>query len=83
MSQRRSNMEIVADILKIAKKGVRKTRIVYGANLNFKMLQEYLERLEKAGLVIRNFEKKGMIRTTSKGRNYLQNFRELKLFGLQ
>jgi len=52
--RRRSNLEIVAEILRIAKKGVKKTRIVYGANLNFRMLGEYLEKLEKAGLVARS-----------------------------
>ena len=50
-SQRRSNIEIVADILRIAKKGSRKTRIVYGASLNFKMLNDYVVKLERAGLI--------------------------------
>jgi len=79
-SQRRSNYEIVADILRIAKKGARKTRIVYGANLNFKMLQEYMVRLEKAGLVASSQNNGGLVETTEKGREYLRKFRGLRDF---
>ena len=80
--RRRSNLEIVAEILRIAKKGVKKTRIVYGANLNFRMLGEYLEKLEKAGLVARSQNNGGMIRTTAKGVEYLEQFYGLKGFGI-
>ena len=79
-SQRRSNYEIVADILRIAKKGARKTRIVYGANLNFKMLQEYMVRLEKAGLVASSQNDGGLVETTEKGREYLRKFHGLRDF---
>ena len=82
MSQRRSNLEIVAEILRIARKGARKTRIVYGANLNFKMLDEYLEKLGKAGLITNGEGNSGLIRTTDKGVEYLQQFHGLQEFGL-
>ena len=82
MSQRRSNLEIVAEILRIARKGARKTRIVYGANLNFKMLDEYLEKLGKAGLIASGEGNGGLIRTTDKGVEYLQQFHGLQEFGL-
>lgn len=82
MSERRSNLEIVAEILRISKKGVKKTRIVYGANLNFKMLREYLEKLEKAGLIKHLPENGGLIKTTEKGNDYLQQFKGLKEFGI-
>lgn len=79
MSQRRSNLEIVAEILRIARKGAKKTRIVYGANMNFRMLDEYLEKLEKAGLVASSEgNNSGLIKTTEKGNEYLQRF-----YGLQ
>jgi predicted transcriptional regulator len=81
MSQRRSNLEIVAEILKIARKGVKKTRIVYGANLNFKMLGGYLEKLEKAGL-IEEKNGKGTIKTSEKGKQYLEQFVSLREFGI-
>jgi len=82
LSQRRSNLEIVAEILKIARKGAKKTRIVYGANLNFKMLEEYLEKLGKAGLIANHEGNGGLIRTTEKGVEYLQQFYGLQEFGI-
>jgi len=82
MSQRRNNSDIIAEILRIARKGAKKTRIVYGANLNFKMLREYLERLEKAGLIARSPNDSGMVKTTEKGWRYLQQYRALKDFGI-
>lgn len=79
-SQRRSNLEIVAEILRTAKKGAKKTRIVYGANLNFKMLNEYLAKLEAAGLIRRSENNGGLIETTDKGKEYLEWFRGLREF---
>ena len=79
-SQRRSNIEIIADILRIAKKGSRKTRIVYGANLNFKMLSGYLAKLERAGLIRNSEDKSGMMQTTEKGKEYLEWFSGLREF---
>ena len=75
-------MDIIADILRIARKGAKKTRIVYGANLNFKLLNEYLERLEEAGLITNDSEKRGMLKTTDKGRKYLQHYEGFMEFGL-
>ena len=83
MSQRRNNLEIVAEILKIAKKGAKKTRIVYGANMNFKMLDEYLEKLTKAGLIANSENNGGLIKTTEKGIEYLQQFYSLQEFGFE
>jgi predicted transcriptional regulator len=79
-NQRRSNLEITAEILKIARGGSNKTRIVYSANLNFKMLSEYLARLEAAGLVSYSLNNGGLIKTTSKGKEYLDQFKSLKSF---
>jgi len=82
MARRRSNVDIIADILRIARKGAKKTRIVYGANLNFKLLNEYLEKLEEAGLITDDQEKRGMLKTTDKGRKYLQHYEGFMEFGL-
>jgi len=78
LSQRRSNLEIIAEILRIARRGARKTRIVYGANLNFKMLKEYLKKLEEAGLITVSQGEGGLIKTTKKGHEFLQHFYGLK-----
>jgi len=78
--KRRNNMEIAAEILRIARKGARRTHVVYGANINFKLLQEYLNELERAGLVVRHTEKGGLIETTERGIQYLNYYEGLKQF---
>ena len=78
LSQRRSNLEIIAEILRIARRGAKRTRIVYGANLNFKMLREYLDKLQEAGLITISREDGGLIKTTQKGQEFLQRFYGLK-----
>jgi len=82
MTQRRSHVDIVAEILRIAKKGTKKTRIVYGANLNFKLLNDYLGRLEEAGLIAEDLEENGLIKTTEKGKKFLQYYEGFRDFGM-
>ena len=48
---RQNNLDIYADILKVAEDGVKKTQIVYKANLNFKILKEHINPLMKKGLL--------------------------------
>jgi len=48
-SLRRNDLDICADILKVAKTGAKKTQIVYQANLNFKIVKKYLQRLIATG----------------------------------
>ena len=75
--RRRTSMEIVADILRIAKKGARKTRVVYGANLNFKLLEKYLDVLNKSSLIEQEFYEKGVIQTSEKGEQFLKQYETL------
>lgn len=82
IGRRRSRTEITAEILRIAKGGARKTRIVYGANINFRLLDEYLKRLEKAGLIIIESGKVNMIKTTDKGIEYLRRYENLENLGI-
>lgn len=71
----RTRMEIVADILKVALPGTRKTHIMYGANLSFEQLEKYLKFLLKRGL-LDNETKKGEYKTTKTGMSYLREFKE-------
>ena len=50
-SQRRSQLEIMCDILETCREGVNKTKIVYNANLNFTRLNKYLSTLLSLGFV--------------------------------
>jgi len=78
--QRRTRIDITAEILRIANDGAKKTQIVYGANLNFKLLRKYLDELEKAGFIMRDLKKQGIIKTTEKGEHYLKYYEGFKDF---
>jgi len=80
VEKRRSRPDIFNDILKIVVKGARKTRIVYGANLNFKLLREYLDDMERQGLLA--IEEDGKIVATEKGKEYLIYYQGLRNFGV-
>ena len=67
-------MDICADILSVAQSGARKTQIVYQANLNFKIVKRYLERLTKGGMLDSN---ESRFYTTDKGVDFLDNYRAL------
>lgn len=69
MSKKRVRHNIIVEILKIAKDGARKTKIVYGANLNFNQAKLYLDALNDAGFLT---EKDGVWRTTEKGLHVIE-----------
>jgi len=77
MTRRRDRTEIEAEILSIAGggDGALKTQIVYRANLNFGIVEGYLELLELAGLIA----KRGVTYvTTETGKAYLEKVREIR-----
>ena len=73
VGQKRSEVEIFADILRTAMIGVRKSHIVYQANLNFDIVEKYLNLLKKSNLINGPYENK-IFRTTKKGQKYLDHF---------
>jgi predicted transcriptional regulator len=76
--ERRDRLEITAEILRIARKGVKKTHLVYKANLNHAILKEYLEKLEEQGLIARNTDIERKIRTTEKGNQFVERYMSLQ-----
>lgn len=53
MKSRRSKLEIYLDVLKVIKQGTNKpTRIMYGANLSWKLLQNILSSLVDQSLIL-------------------------------
>ena len=75
MGNRRGMFEISADILKVAMNGAKKSHLVYRANLNFEVIERYLKRLIKGGLI----ENSGRIfRTTEKGIEFIDHFKRFK-----
>lgn len=76
----RNRLQIAQAILHVTRNGAGKTRILYGANLSFKLLQDYLAVLVKAGLIeVRGGERK-VYSTTSKGMRFLEEFDALERF---
>ncbi len=74
MNGRRSDFEIIAEILRLADSGAGQTRIMYGCNLNYGRFKNYVLALEQRGLIKC---KRGYPRieymTTDKGRVVLKH----------
>ena len=51
MGSYRGRLEIIADILKVVSQNAKKTRIMYQANLSYKVLQRYLRDITEASLI--------------------------------
>jgi predicted transcriptional regulator len=73
----RSSIDIVANILEIAKDGAKKTRIMYLANLSYELFKKYLNfSMDKNFLEYNSIEKK--YKTTNKGLDFLKNYYKFK-----
>ena len=51
MNQRRSNIEIISEMLRIGADGAGKTEIMYSANMSYRQLQKYLKFMMSQGLI--------------------------------
>jgi len=71
--EKRSTLTICIQILGIAMNGAGITKIVYGANLNFKIVKTYLDRLGDWELIEC---KPRIFKTTEKGRRVFEYFRK-------
>ena len=79
-SKRRSDIEISADILKVAMNGAKKSHIVYRANLNFDVVKRYIKRLNDAGLINLPSIECRLFKTTSKGMEYISQYEHLNTY---
>jgi predicted transcriptional regulator len=80
----RSQIDIIADVLRETAGGAKKTQIMYGCNLSFRQLQTYLSLLLDRGLLRKVSEKeKGrdprFFKATSKGQSLLRAYDRLKV----
>jgi predicted transcriptional regulator len=75
MNRRRSNIEIIADMLRVGENGAGKTEIMYSANMSYAQLQKYLGFMLSHGFI--NKVKVGnpsvTYRVTDKGGELLKN----------
>ena len=51
INQRRSDIEIIADMMKVGENGAGKTQIMYGANMSYSQIQKYLGYLVGQGFI--------------------------------
>ena len=51
VNKRRSDLEIIADMLKVGENGAGKTEIMYSANMSYSQIQKYLGYLMSQGLI--------------------------------
>ena len=74
MGRYRGRLQIIADILSIVSSGAKKTRIMYQANLSYKLLCRYLGEVMDAGLV--GCDDGVLYVLTSKGKEFLSRYGE-------
>ena len=84
MERKRSRMDIMHDILKIIReKGgkIKKTHLMYKANLSHKQMTLYLDDLIKNKLLeTESFGNRHMINITKKGQNFSIKYTQIKEF---
>ena len=68
----RHSLEIVRDMLSVASVKVRKTRIMYQANLSYRQMEKYLKSLLESGLVECDDDSCYLI--TRKGKEFVQMY---------
>lgn len=51
MNRRRSNIQIIRDMLRIGENGAGKTKLMYNANMSYAQIQKYLKFLISQGLI--------------------------------
>lgn len=75
--RKRSEIEIMVRVLEVSKKGVIKTQLVYGSNLNFNVAERYISKLFKLGLIEILTDERGkkIYKTTEKGIEFIENYK--------
>jgi len=81
--RKRSDIDIMANILNEAHMGARKTRIMYRCNLSHRQLAVYLELLLSMGFLVSHSDedssKLDLFKPTAKGLEFLDAYRTLKV----
>jgi predicted transcriptional regulator len=77
--KKRSHMQISIDILRIALEGAKKSHIVYKANLNFKIVNGFLDSLLNSGL-LNGPSHDRIYQTTQKGSEFIEYYENLEKF---
>ena len=74
---KRDRVEIMAEILALCVEPKNKTHVMYGTNLSWKMLQQYLAHMQSRNLLeIKNDSTKYV--TTKRGQDFVVKWKQLK-----
>ena len=82
-NKRRSEIQIIKEILDLSKNGAKKTEILYQGNMSFSQLQNYLSYLIEKKIIEENisYQQNGsrnkVYVTTKKGNDLLENINSL------
>lgn len=77
----RGKIQIMGDVLALATSGIRKTHIMYKANLSYEQVYLYLEELIGKRLIAQDVSPNAVVyRTTEKGREFLHYYTRLVEF---
>jgi predicted transcriptional regulator len=78
LSKRRDQLHIINEILKVAKQGAPKTRIMYNVNLSFKGVNQYLNFMIQNKLLLKTHEDcKTIYCSSEKGITFLSSYSQL------
>jgi predicted transcriptional regulator len=82
VGNRRHEMEILMNILRITMREARVTHIMYRANLSYSSLRRYLSEALNMGLIVKEYNGDGLpiYRITEKGRSLLEKLEEVEKF---
>jgi predicted transcriptional regulator len=84
MSERKNNrgkIQIMGDVLALGTSGIKKTHIMYRANLSYEQVHLYLGELIGKRLITQDVSPEGVVyRTTEKGREFLLHYTRLVEF---
>ena len=79
MGTKRDRVEIMAEILGLCAKPKTKTRVMYGINRSWKMLQHYLSYMQEHELLEVQDESTKYV-ATDRGRDFVTKWKELQKF---
>jgi predicted transcriptional regulator len=84
MAERKNNrgkIQIMGDVLALATSGIKKTHIMYKANLSYEQVHLYLSELIGRRLIAQDVSPDGVVyRTTDKGREFLLYYNRIAEF---
>lgn len=77
----RGKIQIMGDVLALATSGIRKTHVMYKANLSYEQAHAYLSELMAKGLVMQDVSEDGTVyRATERGREFLSYYLRIAEF---